>query len=180
MPKKSEFAVFGGGCFWCMEAVFRLLKGVSSVVPGYAGGTKPNPSYEEVCLGTTGHAEVITIEFDPSVISYRTLLDVFFASHDPTTVNRQGNDVGEQYRSVIRYADEEQKRQAEQSITELNTEKTFGRPVVTQVKPLAQFFPAENDHRHYFEKNPEQPYCQVVISPKVAKVRERFAHLLRG
>lgn len=179
MLKKSEFAVFGGGCFWCTEAVFRLLKGVSSVVPGYAGGTKPKPSYEEVCSGTTGHAEVITIEFDPSVISYKTLLDVFFASHDPTTRNRQGNDVGEQYRSVILSHSAAQETLARAYIGELNAAQTFGRPVVTEVKPLGQFFAAEGYHHRYFENNAEQPYCQVVITPKVAKIRERFSHLVR-
>lgn len=179
MSQLREYAVFGGGCFWCTEAVFRMLKGVTAVTPGYAGGQSENPTYEEVCRGTTGHAEVIRVEFDPTVIGYRTLLDVFFASHDPTTRNRQGNDVGEQYRSVILINSPEQKKIAEEYIAALNATQTFGRLVVTEVKPMGTFFPAESYHHRYFENNAEQPYCQVVISPKVAKIREKFAHLLQ-
>jgi peptide-methionine (S)-S-oxide reductase len=171
-------AVFGGGCFWCTEAVFLMLKGVRSVAPGYAGGSIDNPTYDQVSSGTTGHAEVIRFEYDPAVISYEDLLSVFFASHDPTTVNRQGNDVGPQYRSVIFYSSPEQKEEAERFIRALNASDEQGAPVVTRVEPLTVFWPAEDYHRKYYETHKDQPYCQVVINPKLDKVKQRFAHLL--
>lgn len=175
-------AVFGGGCFWCTEAVFNELKGVVSVVPGYAGGpsTGKIPTYEEVSRGNTGHAEVIRIEYDPSQISYDDLLTVFFATHDPTTLNRQGNDVGTQYRSIILYADEDQKRQAEAFIKTLNESDPTGKPVVTEVKPLGDFYEAEEYHRQYYQNNPNQPYCRLIIGPKLEKLKEKFYRLIRG
>lgn len=182
MNSGLEIAVFGGGCFWCTEAVFGELKGVKSVMPGYAGGTSPNPTYESVCGGKTGHAEVIKIEYDPSQISYKDLLTVFFATHDPTAMNRQGADVGTQYRSVILYTTEEQKREAEEFILDLNQpapDQKAGKPVVTEMKPLDKFFPAENYHREYYQKNQDAPYCQVVINPKLKKLYKRFAKLLK-
>jgi peptide-methionine (S)-S-oxide reductase len=175
----SQVAVFGGGCFWCTEAVFDELRGVISVMPGYAGGTTHNPTYEEVCGGGTGHAEVIRIEFDPAQIHFQDLLTVFFATHDPTTLNRQGNDAGTQYRSTILYTDDEQKREAEALIKELNDAQSYGRPVVTTVEPLRDFYPAEDYHHNYYEKNPYQPYCQFTIPPKLEKLHKRFTGLLR-
>lgn len=176
MPTK--IAVFGGGCFWCTEAVFKMLKGVVAVAPGYAGGTVENPTYEQVSAGRTGHAEVIRIEYDPSLIKYETLLTVFFATHDPTTLNRQGNDVGPQYRSTILYADDEQKAAAEKFIADLNNSTTEGAPIVTTVEPLGAFYPAEDYHKNYFATHKDEPYCQLVIAPKVAKVKKKFAELL--
>lgn len=178
----NEFAVFGGGCFWCTEAVFGMLRGVISVTPGYAGGPpapggKP-PTYEEVCAGRTGHAEVIKIVFDPSQISFGQLLTVFFVTHDPTTRNRQGNDVGTQYRSVVLYANDGQKRAAETFIERLNASDPNGKPVVTDVKPFEAFYEAEDRHRDYFKNNPGQPYCQLIIEPKVEKLQKEFADLL--
>ncbi len=168
--------VFGGGCFWCTEAVFKELKGVISVMSGYAGGETPNPTYESVCSGTTGHAEVSKIEFDPSVISFYDLLTVFFAVHDPTTLNRQGADVGTQYRSVVFYTTPEQQKETESYIDELNQS---GPKVITQVAPLEKFFIAEEYHRNYFENHPEQAYCQAVINPKLEKLQEKFEDLLK-
>lgn len=172
-------AVFGGGCFWCTEAVFRMLKGVSSVEPGYAGGAKTDPSYEQVSAGGTGHAEVVRITYDPSLISYEDLLTVFFGSHDPTTPNRQGADAGEQYRSVIFYATEEERMAAERMIAGVNASLKDGTRVVTQVAPLERFFPAEEYHRDFFGKNKSAPYCMLVVEPKVEKVRKRFAELVK-
>jgi peptide-methionine (S)-S-oxide reductase len=169
----TQFAVFGGGCFWCTEAFFQRLKGVKSVLPGYAGGTTPNPSYDQVCTGRTGHAEVIKIEFDPAMISYEDLLEVFFATHDPTTPDRQGNDHGTQYRSIILAADEGQKKEAEEAITKFAPD--FPAPIVTQVAMLADFYPAEDYHQNYYNENGAQPYCSFVISPKLAKFRKKFA-----
>lgn len=180
MTQTTEVAVFGGGCFWCTEAVFDELRGVISVMPGYAGGSTKNPTYEEVCTGRTGHAEVTRIEFDPSEIAYKDLLTVFFATHDPTTLNRQGDDVGTQYRSIILHASEEQRRQAEEFIKELNDALAYGKPVVTEVKPLGEFYEAEEYHRKYYANNSYQPYCQVVISPKLYKLRKQFAELLES
>ena len=177
--EKREVAVFGGGCFWCTEAVFDELRGVISVVSGYAGGSTKNPTYEQVCSGSTGHAEVIRIEFDPTEISFRDLMTVFFGTHDPTTLNRQGNDVGTQYRSAIFYANDEQKRQAEAFIKELNDSKAFGKPVVTTVEPLGEFYEAENYHQKYYAQNPYQPYCQFTIPPKLQKLHKQFSALLR-
>lgn len=171
--------VFGGGCFWCTEAVFRMLKGVSNVEPGYAGGSADNPSYEHVSEGTTGHAEVIRVTYDPVVISFEDLLTVFFGSHDPTTPNRQGHDVGEQYRSVVFYSSDEEKAAIEKMIKEVDESLKDGTRVVTQVVPLGKFFPAEDYHQDYFKKNPSAAYCQLVIEPKVEKARKRFAELVR-
>jgi len=180
VKQNHEVAVFGGGCFWCTEAIFDELNGVISVMPGYAGGSLKNPTYDEVCDGRTGHAEAIRIEFDPSAISYRDLLTVFFATHDPTTLNRQGNDIGTQYRSIVLYASTEQKKQAEGLIQELNDSSAFGEPVVTEVKPLGDFYEAEDYHRKYFANNSYQPYCQFIISPKLQKLHKRFADLLKS
>jgi peptide-methionine (S)-S-oxide reductase len=171
-------AVFGGGCFWCTEAVFQMLKGVSKVEPGYAGGTMGNPSYERVSEGDTGHAEVIRVTYDPAVISYEDLLTVFFGSHDPTTPNRQGNDVGEQYRSVILYATDEEKAIAEKMIDDVQKSLTDGSRVVTQIIPLEMFYAAEDYHKDYFKTNKSAPYCQLIIEPKIEKVRKRFAELV--
>lgn len=173
-------AIFGGGCFWCTEAVFRMLKGVSDVTPGYAGGSVVNPSYERVSIGNTGHAEVIRITYDPDSISYEDLLTVFFGSHDPTTPNRQGNDVGEQYRSVIFYETDEEKVIAEGLISEVNASLHDGTRVVTQVVPLRAFYPAEEYHQNYFAQNASAPYCQIIIEPKIEKVRKRFAELVKA
>jgi peptide-methionine (S)-S-oxide reductase len=178
MSQKSEIAVFGGGCFWCTEAVFELVKGVISVTPGYAGGNLQNPSYQQVCTGRTGHAEVVRVEYDPAIVSYKDLLTVFFATHDPTTLNRQGADVGTEYRSVILYASQSQKQEADAFIRSLN-ESSSNRPIVTEVSPLERFYEAEDYHREYFRKNPVAPYCQFVIDPKVAKLRQNLKALLK-
>ncbi len=174
-----EIATFGGGCFWCTEAIFKELKGVVSVISGYSGGDVVNPSYKEVCTGKTGHAEAVQIEFDPSVIPFSKLLEVFFATHDPTTLNRQGNDVGPQYRSVIFYHNQKQKETAEAVIDHLNKEDIYGKPVVTAVEPWKNFFKAEDYHQDYFENNPNQGYCQYVIAPKVEKFQKIFKDLLK-
>ncbi|HMQ01666.1 MAG TPA: peptide-methionine (S)-S-oxide reductase MsrA [Candidatus Doudnabacteria bacterium] len=178
MNKQLQTAVFAGGCFWCTEAVFLKLRGVKSVVPGYTGGQTQNPTYEQVSSGTTGHAEVIKFEFDPEQISYRDLLEVFFATHDPTTLNQQGNDIGTQYRSVIFYANESQKQQAEKIVSELTEQKAFANPIVTAIEPLGQFYEAEDYHKNYYERNSGAPYCQVVIAPKLAKFKQKFASLI--
>ena len=170
----TESATFGGGCFWCLDGAFRQLRGVEKVVSGYAGGRRPNPTYEQVCAGVTGHAEVVQITFDPEVISYRDLLGVLFTIHDPTTMNRQGNDVGTQYRSVIFYHSPDQEREARAVIAELEAEKVYDDPIVTELAPLTQFYPAEDYHQDYFTKNPYQPYCQAIVAPKVAKVRKYY------
>jgi peptide-methionine (S)-S-oxide reductase len=175
-----ETAVFGGGCFWCLEAVFQRLPGVKSVESGYMGGRVENPTYKQVCTGTTGHTEVVRVSFDPSQISYRDLLDVFFAIHDPTTLNQQGNDVGTQYRSVIFYNAEEQRRQAGQMIADLTTAREFSAPIVTAVEPAATFFAAEDYHQNYFNENSEQPYCRFIIAPKLEKFRKAFAEKLKA
>lgn len=174
----SSVVVFGGGCFWCTEAVFAMLKGIISVLPGYSGGNLPNPTYEQVCKGKTGYVEVIRIEYNPSLISYRDLLTVFFATHDPTTMNRQGGDIGPQYRSVIFYSGEEQKKEAENFIKELSASSAEGKPIVTAIEPLTNFYEAEDYHKNYYAKNSSNPYCQVVINPKLKKVQEKFAELL--
>lgn len=170
---------FAGGCFWCVEAVFKMLNGVEQVTSGYTGGTTPNPSYEDICTGKTGHAEAIKIDYDPSVIGIEELLAVFFTSHDPTMLNQQGDDVGTQYRSAIFYATSEQKQAAEKFIQELTDNKTFSRPIVTEIKPLEQFYSAENYHQNYYANNQNKPYCQLVIDPKIRKVKEKFTHLLK-
>jgi len=177
--EQKEIATLGGGCFWCLEAVYEELKGVEQVVSGYAGGTVKDPSYEEVCSGTTGHAEVVQIIFDPQAISFEELLEVFFTIHDPTELNRQGPDVGTQYRSIIFYHNPQQRAIAEQKIAELNTAKIWDAPIVTQIEPYTVFYPAEAYHQKYFKQNPQQPYCQIVVAPKVAKARERFLAKLR-
>ncbi len=177
--KNSEVAIFGGGCFWCTEAVFESLKGVQSVVSGYAGGTVPNPTYELVSGGKTGHAEVIKIEFDPAQISFRDLLTVFFATHDATTRNRQGNDVGTQYRSIILYSGDAQRRAAEDFIARLDASTKEGNPVVTEVAPLTDFYEAENYHKEYYKTHPDQPYCELIIAPKLEKVQKEFGELLK-
>jgi peptide-methionine (S)-S-oxide reductase len=175
-----ELATLGGGCFWCLEAVFKDLRGVESVVSGYAGGEVENPSYEQVCGGGTGHAEVVQIAFDPNEISFRDLLDVFFTIHDPTTRDRQGADVGPQYRSIILYHGLEQKAAAGQAIADLEAKGVWHAPIVTEIVPLETFYPGEDYHQDYYEQNPRQRYCQIVIAPKVAKFRkEHLARLKR-
>ena len=176
---QMEVAIFGGGCFWCTEAVFKMMRGVSDVRPGYAGGTVANPTYNQVCEGTTGHAEVVRIEYDPTQVQYRDLMTVFFGSHDPTTLNRQGNDVGTQYRSIIFTTTEGQKEEAEAFITELNASATDGKPIVTEVEPLTTFYEAEDYHHDYFAKNTSAMYCQLIINPKLEKVQKSFAALLK-
>ena len=176
---KTEFTVFGGGCFWCVEAVFERVRGIISVKSGFAGGTVPNPSYAQVCTGRTGHAEVARIEFDPNQISFRTMLEIFFSTHDPTTLNRQGNDVGPEYRSIILYANEQQHQAAAAFIRELTEEKVFDAPIVTELKPLTAFYPAEDYHDQYFRNNTYAPYCQFVIRPKVAKFHKKYSELLK-
>jgi peptide-methionine (S)-S-oxide reductase len=175
---KTEIAIFGGGCFWCTEAIYQELKGVVTVKPGYAGGTTPNPTYEQVCTGKTGHAEGIQVEFDPEVISYKTLLTVFFGTHDPTTLNRQGGDTGTQYRSIILYTTPEQKTEAEDFIK--NAQNDLEDPIVTEVKPFNIFYVAEDYHQNYYAKNVLQPYCQFVIDPKLSKLKEKFRELLKN
>lgn len=170
----QEIATLAGGCFWCLDAVFRMLKGVSHVESGYAGGQVSNPTYKQVCSGTTGHAEVVRITFDPSVISYRDLLGVFFTIHDPTTLNRQGGDVGTQYRSAVFYHSPEQRETATQVIDQLNRDKIWDDPIVTEVVEANKYFPAEDYHQDYYTENQDQPYCAVVIAPKVAKARKAY------
>ncbi len=177
---KPESIILGGGCFWCLEAAFSKLKGVIKTTPGYAGGNLENPAYQQVCSGSTGHTEVIKVDYDSNVISISDLLEVFFSIHDPTTPNRQGSDLGTQYRSIILYKNNEQKEVAEQFIKELSENEIFSRPIVTEVKPLDTFYGAEEYHKDYYVKNPSQPYCQVVISPKIAKMREKFSHLTKN
>ncbi|MBT0158583.1 peptide-methionine (S)-S-oxide reductase MsrA [Candidatus Bathyarchaeota archaeon A05DMB-2] len=177
--KANEVATLAGGCFWCTEAVFSIVKGVEKVEPGYAGGYVPNPTYEQVSTGKTGHAETAQITFDPNVISYREVLEIFFATHDPTTLNRQGPDVGTQYRSVIFYHNEEQKTIAKQVIDELTREEIWDAPIVTQVEPLKAFYPAETYHKDYYKKHPNEPYCQAIITPKIAKLQKRFFNKLK-
>lgn len=176
----TKTATLAGGCFWCLEAVYRELRGVERVQSGYTGGQRPNPSYEQVCAGVTGHAEAVQIDFDPSLITYRDLLDVFFTIHDPTTLDRQGNDVGTQYRSEIFTHDEEQEREARAKIESLTAEKMWDDPIVTRISTLGTFYPAEAYHANYFERNGTQPYCQFVVAPKVAKARQKFSARLKS
>jgi peptide-methionine (S)-S-oxide reductase len=178
MDKATAVATLGGGCFWCLEAVFEQMRGVLKVESGYAGGRLAQPTYQDVCGGDTGHAEVVQVTFDPAVLSYGQVLDVFFATHDPTTLNRQGADVGTQYRSVIFYHSEAQKQLAEQRIVELNAAHIWDRPIVTEVAPAPVFYKAEDYHQGYFRHHPTQGYCQAVVGPKVAKFRKQFAGLL--
>jgi peptide-methionine (S)-S-oxide reductase len=177
---KEQAAIFGGGCFWCIEAVFQRLTGVAHVESGYMGGQVENPTYKQVCGGDTGHVEVVRVTFDPDVISYRELLDVFFSVHDPTTLNRQGNDTGEQYRSVIFYTDEEQQRIAEDVIAEMAAAGVYPEPIVTAVEPAGKFYAAEGYHQNYYNENSRQPYCMFVISPKLAKLEKKFAEKLKA
>jgi peptide-methionine (S)-S-oxide reductase len=177
--EKLETATFGSGCFWCAEAVFQQLRGVKSVVSGYSGGTVENPTYEDVCAGGTGHAEVIQITYDPAVISFDELLKVFWQTHDPTTPNQQGNDVGTQYRSAIFYHTDAQRRTAEQYKQQLDAAKTFARRIVTEITPFKHFYPAEKYHQNYFNQNPSQSYCQFVIRPKVEKFNKEFKTMLK-
>lgn len=174
-----ELATFGSGCFWCTEAIFQQVAGVQKVVSGYAGGKVKNPTYKEVCTGLTGHAEVVQITFDPSVISYDELLEIFWKTHDPTTLNRQGNDVGTQYRSVIFYHSEVQKKKAEYYRKKLDESGAFGRPIVTEISPFTEFYPAEDYHQNYYRLNPSAPYCQYIIAPKLEKFRKVFAKKLQ-
>lgn len=176
--EKKEVVVFGGGCFWCIEAVFKIIKGVISVRSGYAGGTDDRPTYEKVSAGGTGHIEVVRVEFDPEKISFRELLSVFFASHDPTSIDRQGEDIGEQYRSTIFYTTPEQKKTAETTIGEINSSSPEGKPVVTEIRPLEKFHEAEEYHDDYYEKHSEAPYCRLVIDPKLKKIKEEFRDIL--
>lgn len=177
MTTHMELATFGGGCFWCLEAVFVKLRGIGQVVSGYMGGHTPNPDYDQVCSGRSGHAEVVQIQFDPATISYETLLQVFFTIHDPTTLNRQGNDVGSQYRSVIFYHTPQQRDAATAVLAEQSA--AWPSPIVTALQPADTFYPAEHYHQRYFEHNPNQPYCAIVVEPKVSKAQHLFAELLR-
>lgn len=179
MPKLST-ATFAGGCFWCTEAVFKRLKGVVSASPGYAGGSTDHPHYEDVSSGETSHAEAIQVEYDPSIISYDQLLGVFFATHDPTTPDRQGADVGTQYRSAIFYFNDVQQSAAEEKIKELESSKKFGRPIVTQILPFTNFYPAENFHKDYYDKHQDAPYCQLVIDPKIKKLYRDFKTIVKA
>lgn len=176
---KVEIAIFGGGCFWCTEAVYKELRGVIKVTSGYAGGNIPNPTYTAVSSGNTGHAEVIKVEYNPAEISYRDLLEVFFATHNPTTLNQQGADVGTQYRSAIFYTNEVQKREAEKIIKELTDEKAYERPIVTEIASLKEFYKAEDYHLDYYRRNKENPYCQLVIAPKLIKFQQKFSSLIK-
>jgi peptide-methionine (S)-S-oxide reductase len=177
--KKQEMATLAGGCFWCLEAVFKDLRGVEKVESGYCGGSLPDPTYYQVCEGTTGHAEAVQITFDPQAVSFKELLEVFFTIHDPTTLNRQGADVGTQYRSAIFYHSPEQKAVAEQLIAEMNSAEIWDRPIVTEVAPLTEFYKAEDYHQQYYEQNQNQPYCRAVIAPKVAKFRKQYLAKLK-
>ena len=180
MNTTTEIATLGGGCFWCLEAVYENVRGVTKVVSGYAGGHRPNPTYEQVCSGTTGHAEVVQLEFDPSIVRYRELLDIFFDIHDPTTLNRQGADVGTQYRSAIFTHSDAQRATAEALIAELNASGRWRSPIVTQVAPLEVFYPAEAYHQQYFRNNPYQPYCRAIVAPKVSKLQAHFPAYLKS
>ena len=177
--EKLEVATLAGGCFWCVEAVFSIIRGVEKIEPGYTGGLVPNPTYEQVSSGTTGHAEAAQITFDPKMISFREILEIFFASHDPTTLNHQGPDVGTQYRSAIFYRNKEQKATAETVIKNLEKEGIWNSPIVTQVEPLKVFYRAETYHKDYYKKHPNQPYCQAIIAPKLAKLQQRFLSKLK-
>ncbi|HYJ47506.1 MAG TPA: peptide-methionine (S)-S-oxide reductase MsrA [Pyrinomonadaceae bacterium] len=177
---QREVATLAGGCFWCLEAVYDDLRGVESVESGYSGGDVVNPTYRQVCTGTTGHAEVVQVTFNPDVVSFREILEIFFAIHDPTTLNRQGADVGTQYRSAIFYHSPEQKETAEKLIGELNAEQIWDAPIVTEVAPFEKFYVAEDYHQEYFAQNPAQPYCRAVVAPKVAKFRQKFLGKLKS
>jgi len=177
---QEQTATLGGGCFWCVEAVYTETTGVTSIVSGYMGGRKPNPTYQEVCSGTTGHVEVVQVKYDPEQIGYRDILEIFFATHDPTTLNRQGNDAGTQYRSVIFFHSAEQQATALEVIRDLSAEKAFANPIVTAVEPASEFYPAEDYHQQYFENHPYQPYCAFVVAPKVQKFRKKFSSRVKA
>jgi len=179
MTEKTNIAVFAGGCFWCLEPVFSQLQGVESVVSGYIGGHTTNPSYKQICNGDTGHAEAIQITYDPQQISFEVLLEIFFVSHDPTTLNRQGNDIGTQYRSAVFCQDDTQRAVVQAVIDELNNENTFSKPIVTEINGAEQFYPAEDYHQYYYANNPNQPYCMIVAAPKVEKVRLKYVNKLK-
>jgi peptide-methionine (S)-S-oxide reductase len=179
MEQREETATLAGGCFWCLEAVFADLRGVARVVSGYAGGDVPNPTYQAVCSGTTGHAEVVQVTFDPQIVSFAELLEVFFTIHDPTTLNRQGGDIGTQYRSAVFYHSPEQKEIAERLISQFDAERIWDAPIVTQVVPLTIFYPAEAYHQEYYQNNQNQPYCRAVIAPKVSKFRQKYLEKLK-
>ena len=178
-PKKVELATLGGGCFWCTEAVFSQLKGIESVEPGYSGGSLENPTYEQVSTGTTGHAEVVRVAFDPSVISYKEILEIFFSTHDPTTLNRQGPDVGTQYRSVIFYHNNLQRATGELVVKELTEEELFEAPITTRIEPFDRFYKAEEYHKNYFKNHPEQQYCRIIIAPKIEKLQKLYLSKLK-
>lgn len=180
MKSKNEFIVLGGGCFWCTEAIFKNIKGVIEITPGYAGGNIANPTYGEVSSGKTGHAETIEVEYDPKILNFDDLLEVFFGSHDPTTKDRQGGDVGSQYRSIILYTSENQKIVAEKFIQNLESKKAFNALIVTEIRPLDHFYEAENYHKNYYDSNREAPYCKVVIAPKISKVKEKYKNLVKA
>ena len=179
MTVRNEVATLAGGCFWCLEAVFRMVRGVTTVTSGYTGGNTPNPSYDLVCSGTTGHAEAVRIEYDPTVVSYGEILDIFWQIHDPTTLNRQGADVGTQYRSAIYYHDEKQRLAAERSVHNAETARIWPDPIVTEIVPATTFYPAEPYHREYYEHNRQQPYCRIVIEPKVRALLKVFPEKVR-
>ena len=179
MQNKTEIATLGGGCFWCIEAIYERVRGVIKVTSGYSGGHVENPTYEQVSTGTTGHAESVQIEFDPTVISYNEILDIFWQIHDPTQLNRQGNDIGPQYRSVIFYHNERQKEIALKSKAELEKEKIFDKPIVTEITAFKRFYPAESYHKNYYDRNSDEPYCQLVITPKLQKFKKRFSEYLK-
>jgi peptide-methionine (S)-S-oxide reductase len=178
-PKNTEVATMGSGCFWCSEAIFSQLKGVERVESGYSGGRSANPSYQDVCSGTTGHAETVQVTFDPGIISYEDILHIFFTTHDPTTLNRQGGDVGTQYRSVIFYHNDKQQETAQRIIKELNGSKVWKNPIVTELSPFKAFYKAEDYHQEFYERNRGYPYCQVVIEPKIAKLRQHYLSKLK-
>lgn len=179
MTESRQRATLGGGCFWCLEAVFEQLRGVEDVVSGYAGGHLTDPTYEQVCAGTTGHAEVVQITYDPALITYRDILEIFFTTHDPTTANRQGNDIGPQYRSIILYHDDDQRKTAEAVLREFDDSEAWAGPIVTEIEPLGTFYPAEEHHQEYYRNHSWQPYCQMVIAPKVSKLRRTYFDRLK-
>lgn len=179
MTKELKTAVFGGGCFWCTEAIFQMIKGVEEVMPGYAGGETQNPTYESLHAGVTGHAEVIQITYDPEIVTFRNLLEAFFSAHNPTTLNQQGADIGEEYRSIILFNDADEEKQAKEYIKELEDQKVYPDPIVTELKQLDKFYPAESYHKDYYQKNTDQPYCQIVINPKVKKFKDLHPELIK-
>ena len=180
MQNKTQTATLAGGCFWCLEAIYDSIKGVTSVESGYAGGHTPNPTYKQICTGTTGHAEVVQVTFDPEIITFQDLLNTFFTIHDPTTLNRQGNDIGTQYRSAIFYHNNSQRSKSEEVMSRIEAAGIWSTPIVTEITQFEKFYPAEGYHQDYYARNPQQPYCQVVIAPKVAKFRKQYLERLKG